>query len=121
MMVEGNGGTGYIRVDWYTPDGLGVWGDGRLTLLGTEGYIEIRKYIDVLGRPGGNHLFLVTQSGKEYIDCSDVELTYGKQFAFDILNRTETAMPQEHCFRALELALEAEAQAKRLGNLAKPN
>lgn len=117
VMVEGNNGTGYVRVDWYTPAGLGVWGDGRLVLLGTEGYIEMRKYTDVLGRPGGNHLFLVTQSGKEYMDCSNVELVYGKQLAFDILNRTETAMPQEHCFRALELALQAQAQAKRLGNL----
>ncbi len=118
VMVQGNGGTGYVRVDWYTPQGLGVWGDGRLTLLGTEGYIEIRKYIDLLGREGNNHLFLVTQDGKEYLDCADVELVYGKQLANDIINRTETAMPQAHCFRALQLALEAEAQAKRLGNLA---
>lgn len=118
VMVQGNNGTGYVRVDWFTPAGLGVWGDGRLTLLGTEGYIEIRKYTDVLGRPGGNHLFLVTQEDKEYMDCSDVPLIYGKQFYADIINRTETAMPQEHCFRALQLALEAEAAAKRLGNLA---
>ncbi len=117
VMVEGDRGTGYIRVDWYTPDGLGVWGDGRLVLLGTEGYIEIRKYIDVLGRPGDNHLFLVNQQGKEYIDCSGIELTYGRDLSFDILNRTETAMSQEHCFRTLELALQAEAQAVRLGNL----
>lgn len=117
VLLEGDGGTGFIRVDWYTPDGLGVWGDGRLVLLGTEGYIEIRKYIDILHRPGGDHLFLVTQKGKEYIDCSNVELIYGKQLAFDILNRSETAMTQEHCFRTLELALQAEAQAKRLGGL----
>ena len=39
----GNGGTGYVRLDWYTPDGLPTWGDGRLTILGTEGYIELRK------------------------------------------------------------------------------
>ncbi len=118
VMVEGNGGTGFIRVDWHTPDGLGVWGDGRFVILGTEGYIELRKYIDIMGRPGGNHLFLVNQKGKEYIDCANVELVYGKQLAYDILNRTETAMPQAHCFRALELALSAEAQAKRLGHLA---
>ena len=40
-------GHGYIRVDWYTPDALPTWGDGRLTILGTEGYIELRKYVDV--------------------------------------------------------------------------
>ncbi|MBI4928081.1 MAG: Gfo/Idh/MocA family oxidoreductase [Anaerolineae bacterium] len=118
VMLEGSGGTGYIRVDWYTPDGLGVWGDGRLTILGTEGYIEIRKYVDLLGRPGDNHLFLVTQKDKQYIDCANVPLKYGGLLSADILNRTETAMPQAHCFKALELALQAEQAARRLGNLA---
>ena len=42
--------TGYIRVDWFTPDGLNTWGDGRLTILGTEGFIEIRKNCDLGGR-----------------------------------------------------------------------
>jgi predicted dehydrogenase len=114
VMVEGSGGSGYIRVDWFTPDGLGVWGDGRQLILGTEGYIEIRKYVDVLGRPGNNHLFLVTQGGKEYINCADVKLTYGKALAYDVLHRTETAMPQAHCFLALELALQAQCQATHL-------
>ena len=117
VMVEGNGGTGYIRVDWYTPDGLGAWGDGRLLILGTDGYIEMRKYVDVLGRPGDNHLFLVNQTEKRYIDCAKVELTYGRNLVHDILHRTETAMLQAHCFLALELALQAEAKAARLGNL----
>ncbi len=117
MVLRGNGGTGYVRVDWYTPEGLGVWGDGRLTILGTEGYIELRKYIDIAGRPGQNHLFLVDQRETQYIDCSQVELPYGRQLTADILNRTETAMPQEHCFLASQLALEAEVKATRLGNL----
>jgi hypothetical protein len=47
-VVLGNGATGYCRVDWFTPDGLGTWGDGRMFILGTEGYIELRKYIDEL-------------------------------------------------------------------------
>ncbi len=121
-VVRGNGGangaaSGYIRVDWFTPDGLGVWGDGRLTIIGTEGYIEARKYVDIAGRPGGNHLFVVDQKGTQYIDCSDVELPYGRQLIHDILNRTETAMTQEHCFLAAELTLKAQAQALRFGNL----
>ena len=44
--LRGNGATGYVRVDWFTPDGLKTWGDGRLTILGTDGYIEIRKNSD---------------------------------------------------------------------------
>jgi predicted dehydrogenase len=116
-LLRGNGGSGFVRVDWYTPDGLSVWGDGRLTILGTEGYLELRKYIDLEGRPGGNHLFLVDQKGPQYIDCSQIDLPYGRQLLADIANRTETAMPQAHVFLASELAIKAEAMATRLGNL----
>ena len=114
-MVRGDGGSGYIRVDWFTPDGLGTWGDGRLTILGTDGFIEIRKNVDIGGRPGGSHLFLVDQKDTRYIDCQDVELPYGKRFVDDIVNRTETAMPQAHTFLAMELALTAEKNATRVG------
>ncbi len=117
VVVRSAGCSGYIRVDWFTPDGLATWGDGRLTILGTEGYIELRKYIDIAGRPGTDHLFLVTNQKTEYIDCSQVELPYGRQLLADIHNRTETAMDQEHCFRASELALKAQAMATRLGHL----
>jgi len=114
MLLRGNGGTGYVRVDWYTPKGLGTWGDGRLTILGTDGYIELRKYVDIAGRPGIDHLFLVDQKQTRYVDCSDQELPYGRRLLDDIRNRTETAMPQAHCFLATELALKAQAQASRV-------
>ncbi len=104
--------TGYVRVDWYTPDGLGTWGDGRLTILGTEGYIELRKYVDIAGRPGKDHLFLVDKQGTRHIDCTDVDLPYGRQLIADVLNRTETAMPQERCYKAMELALAAQQKAE---------
>jgi predicted dehydrogenase len=111
VMLRGDGGTGYIRVDWFTPDGLATWGDGRLTILGTEGFIEIRKNIDIAGRSGGSHLFLCDNKETRYIDCSDVALPYGEQLVDDVLNRTETAMPQAHCFLATELVLEAQQRA----------
>jgi predicted dehydrogenase len=114
MLVRGNGGTGYIRMDWFTPDGLPTWGDGRMTILGTDGYIELRKYVDIAGRPGGNHLFLVDQKGTNYIDCKGVETPYGRQLVDDVLNRTETAMPQAHCFLATELAIRAQDTATTL-------
>jgi predicted dehydrogenase len=114
VTLRGNGGTGYIRVDWFTPDGLNSWGDGRLTILGTEGYIEIRKNIDIAGHEGGNHLFLVNNKETRYFDCNKDPLPYGEQFISDILNRTETAMTQDHCFLATELALNAQKEAKKL-------
>lgn len=112
--VRGNGGSGYFRIDWFTPKGLNTWGDGRLTILGTDGYIELRKNIDIAGREGGNHLFLVDNKETRYIDCSNVQLPYGPALVQDILNRTETAMTQEHCFLATELALKAQSNAVKI-------
>ena len=117
MVLRSDHATGYIRVDWFTPGGLPTWGDGRLFLLGTEGYIEARKYIDLDGRPGGSHVFLANQEGVQYIDCSQVDLPYGRQLVSDIINRTETAMTQAHCFTVSELSLKAEASAKIIASV----
>jgi predicted dehydrogenase len=114
VMLRGDHGTGYIRVDWFTPDGLATWGDGRLFVLGTDGYFEIRKNVDIAGRNLGSFLFQVDQKGTRYIDCQDVALPYGEQLINDVLDRTDTAMNQEHCFYAMELALKAEKQGQRI-------
>jgi predicted dehydrogenase len=114
VLLRGDHGTGYIRVDWFTPDGLATWGDGRLFVLGTDGYFEIRKNVDIAGRNLGSFLFQVDQKGTRYIDCQDVALPYGEQLINDVLDRTDTAMNQEHCFYAMELALKAEKQAQRI-------
>jgi len=114
VILRGDGGTGYIRVDWFTPNGLSTWGDGRLTLLGTEGFIEVRKNVDISGRPGDSHLFLVDQKETRYVDCADQRLPYGELLVADVVNRTQTAMSQGHCFLATELVLRAQQQAQRL-------
>jgi predicted dehydrogenase len=106
---------GYVRVDWYTPQGLPTWGDGRLVILGTEGYIELRKYVDVAGRPGRDHLFLVDEAGTEYVDCSDVRLSYYPDLVRDVVDRTDTAGPQRHTFEVMRLAIEAQQSATRMG------
>ena len=113
MLLRTPDATGYIRVDWFTPDGLPTWGDGRLTLIGTEGYMELRKYVDIGGAPGADHLFLVDKKGVQRIDCAGVELPYGRQLVADVVDRTETALPQARCFGAAELALTAQAMAER--------
>lgn len=112
VMIRGSNGTGYIRLDWFTPDGLKSWGDGRLTILGTEGFIEIRKNVDIASHDGGDHLYIVDQKETRYIDCSKEPLPYGEKLVDDILNRTETAMTQTHCFLATELALKAQKNAR---------
>lgn len=115
-LVKGSGGLGYVRLDWFTPDGLGTWGDGRLFILGADGYIEARKYCDIGGQPGADHLFLVDHRGIQRLDCSATALLYGQQLIADVRNRTETAMTHAHCFLASELALEAEAKAIRVSD-----
>jgi predicted dehydrogenase len=115
VMLKGNGGSGYIRVDWFTPDALDTWGDGRLTILGTEGYIEVRKNTDVAsGNKGGNHLYMVTQKEMLHIDCNNVNLPFGALFVDDVINRTETAMTHKHCFLATEMAVTAQKLARPL-------
>lgn len=103
--------SGYIRVDWFTPDGLPTWGDGRLFVYGTAGTIELRKYVDVAGRPGRDHLFLVDAKGVQHVDCSDAGLPYYASLRRDIAERTATAMPQAHAYKVCELALRAQAIA----------
>ncbi|CAN7619626.1 Gfo/Idh/MocA family oxidoreductase [Pararhizobium sp. LjRoot255] len=116
VLLRSETASGFARVDWFTPDGLGTWGDGRLTILGTKGYIELRKYIDISGRPGKDHLFLVNDAGSTYIDCSGEKLEYFQAFANDVRDRTATAMTQAHVYEVCRLSLEAQAKAVRIGN-----
>ncbi len=111
MTLRGNHGFGYVRLDWFTPFGLGTWGDGRLFILGTEGYIELRKYADIAGRKGGDHLFLVDKTAARYMDCKNVVLPFGPQFIADVANRTHIAQDQTQCLLAAELVLRAQAGA----------
>jgi predicted dehydrogenase len=114
MVLRGDRGFGYVRLDWFTPNGLGTWGDGRLFVLGTEGYIEVRKYTDVAVKPQGNNLFIVDAKQARYIDCSHVPLPFGPQFVADVVNRTHTAQDQVQALFAAELVIKAQSAAKHV-------
>jgi predicted dehydrogenase len=113
MTLQGGRGFGYVRLDWFTPNGLGTWGDGRLFVLGTDGYIELRKYTDVAVAAHGNNLFLVDGKRARYIDCNNGPLPFGPQFVGDIVNRTHTAQDQAQCLLAAELSIRAQMGARR--------
>ena len=115
VMLHSENGFGYVRVDWFTPNGLGTWGDGRLFLLGTDGYIEVRKYADIAGRPGGDHLIVVDHKQARYIDCSKGPLPFGSEFVSDIVNRTHVAQDQEQALLVAELSIHAQKTARRYG------
>lgn len=114
-LVADNGAMNYFRVDWLTPDGLRTWGDGRTFILGTDGYIELRKYIDVGRDESPDHLFLVNQDGEQYLPVSGkVGYPLFGQLIRDCLNRTGNTMSQEHAFKAAELAVRTQFQAERI-------
>ncbi|MEO3388735.1 Gfo/Idh/MocA family oxidoreductase [Mesorhizobium sp. CAU 1741] len=117
ILLRSDDASGYIRVDWFTPDGLPTWGDGRLFLLGTEGTLELRKYIDIAGRPGTDHVFLSNRDGVRHIDASAETLTYFVKFLHDVRARAATAMPQGHALKVTRLAIEAQIAARRGGGM----
>ena len=117
-LLTDNGASGYFRVDWFTPDGLGTWGDGRTFILGTAGYIELRKYIDVGRDSVGDHVYLANQEGEFHIPVAGkVGYPYFGQLILDCLNRTEKAMTQEHAFKAAELCVKAQMQAIQISDV----
>lgn len=115
-LVGNNGATQYFRVDWFTPDGLSTWGDGRTVILGTQGYIELRKYVNIgTGENSGNQVFLVNEEGEYHYDVNGkVGYPYFGQLILDCINRTENAMTQEHAFKAAELCIKAQMNANDL-------
>lgn len=111
IVLRSDKGHGYVRVDWFTPNGLPTWGDGRLFIQGTEGQIELRKYTDI-GRPHvTNNLFLVNGDKNELIPCEDAGLPYFPRLVTDVEDRTETAVSQTHTFTTTELAIQAQMKA----------
>lgn len=116
-LVADNGASSYFRVDWFTPDGLSTWGDGRTVILGTEGTIELRKYVDVARQRTGDHLYLVDGAGERHLEVAGtVGYPFFGRLILDCLDRTETAMTQQHAFLAAELCLRCQAEAERLAS-----
>jgi len=115
-LVADNGGRSFYRVDWFTPDGLGTWGDGRTTILGTKGYMEMRKYNDLARSQDGNNLYLVTEKEEVHMNVSgQVGFPFFGELILDCLNRTEMAMTQDHALKAAELCLKCQECADKKG------
>jgi predicted dehydrogenase len=113
-LVGDNGSSHYFRVDWFTPDGLSSWGDGRTIILGTDGYIELRKNVDIC-RDRGDQVYLVNAQGEFHFSvATKIGYPFFGHLIRDCLERTDRAMSQEHIFKAAELCLKAQEQAVRL-------
>ena len=112
MVLRGDRGFGYVRLDWFTPYGVGTWGDGRLFILGTDGYMEIRKYTNIAVSHQGNNLYVVDGKQARYIDCNNMPLPFGPEFVADIVNRTHKAQNLDEALLAAELVIKAQKNAK---------
>ena len=114
-LLGDNASSNYIRVDWHTPAGLSTWGDGRTIILGTKGYIELRKYVDVARDKAGDQVYIVDDQGERHVSVAGkVGFPFFGKLILDCLNRTENAMTQAHAFKAAELCLKAQAAARRI-------
>ena len=114
-LVGDSGALNYVRVDWFTPDGLSSWGDGRTFILGTEGTIELRKYLDIARDAAGDHLYIADGKGERHLSVAGkVGYRFFGEFILDCINRTENAMTQAHAFKAAELCLRAQSMAVRV-------
>lgn len=112
-MTGDNGASFYSRVDWYTPEGLRTWGDGRTFIVGTQGSIELRKYLDVAREAPSSRLFLVNGEEELEVECLDsTGFPFFGQLILDCIHRTENAMTQEHAFMAAQLSMQAQALAE---------
>ncbi len=114
-LVGNSGALNYVRVDWFTPDGLSSWGDGRTFILGAKGTIELRKYLDIARDAAGDHLYIADEKGERHLSVAGkVGYRFFGEFILDCLNRTENAMTQAHAFKAAELCLRAQSMAQRV-------
>ena len=114
-LLGDNGASGYFRVDWFTPNGLNSWGDGRTIILGTEGFIELRKYLDIGRDTEGDQVYMANGKGEYHFSVKGkVGYPYFGQLILDCLHRTENAMTQEHAFKAAELCVLSQDLAMRV-------
>lgn len=105
------GASCYCRLDWFNPKGSQVWGDGRTFILGEKGYIEARKYRDIV-HGDSDVVYIVDDEGEHRVECrGKVGFPFFGKFILDCLNRTEFAMSQAHAFKAAELSMKAQSVA----------
>ena len=109
-LTADNGITGYVRIDWMSPKGINTWGDGRVIILGSKGYIELRKNCNI-GTEAviTNSVYVCTEDGVFTESVSGkVGYPFFTNLMKDVRNRTYTAMNEEQVYNAIELAITAQ-------------
>ena len=96
-----------IHLDWLSPDTLGTWGAGRIFFRGTRGYLEVRREIDLAGRPGSNHLLWVNESGSHREQWDGRTLRFASDYLADLASGAHTAIDPDRWRQASRLALDA--------------
>jgi len=87
-------------------------GHGRLTCFGTEGYMELAKYVDIGGWPGHTIIcFSWTKEGRAPDRLLRGRLPYGRQLVSDS-NRRRPRLPQARSFGAAEAGTHGESDGE---------
>jgi len=114
MMLRGNQGFGYVRLDWFTPNGLGTWAMGACFILGTDGYNrDPQVHRRRCQAPGQQPLHCRWQAGPLHRLQPDAA-AFRSQFVADIVNRTHLAQNLDECLLAAQLVIEAAEQGYAL-------
>jgi predicted dehydrogenase len=113
--VSDTGVMGFCKVDWFTPDGMGAWGDGRVFITGTKATLELRKYLDVARSNEGDQIYFTDSRGEhQFCAHGQTGFPFFGQFIRDCLDRTDNAMTQKHVIESMRLAIEAQERANRI-------
>ncbi|HUX20477.1 MAG TPA: hypothetical protein VMW69_04500 [Spirochaetia bacterium] len=103
--------------DWLPRHGRSAGRNIRLLPLESEPSTEGRWALDFVRAPAADHIFLANRGKERYISAEGrVGYPSHGQPILDLVNKTRNAMPQEHTFKAAEIALLAMKYARIITN-----
>ena len=103
--------TGYFRIDWNSPI-MPTWGDARTFICGSKGFLELRKNYDISHSRSPGNIYIVIDNHEYYLNVAGkVGFPFFRNLINDSINRTDTAMSQEHALKVGEIAVKAQIMA----------
>lgn len=113
-----NGVTGYIRVDWLTPDKSPIWGDIRGLIVGTKGTIEIRRTINLAAKDDADRTGLMLMTTNDIpphrVDCRNILIEWPTQIANSLKQNRNLLLDHDTLLHVMEMSVKMQQQATRV-------